>query len=377
MNYRLALLLILALTGCGSQIEQKKGSEKTYVVQEEPLQKRLFFSGTIQPLRESTLTSPLDAVVETIHYRYGQQVKKGDLVFTLHSNELQKQYNTTLTEYLKAKDSYTVAQAKFRGTEELWHSGLLAKNNFLSEKSSLATARMSLLQATQKLREMLENTDEANRQNVSTLSLAEVDKVRRALSGNHNLIRLKAPTDGVLLYPPKSNETNAIKLQVGSTLKSGQVAALVGDLTGISVEIDIPEVDIDKIHPGMPAKISGIALGKQVLDGSLVAVNAQAMPASGGALSSFSAVVEVKVLNELQRSWIKVGMSAAIEIIVDHDQQLLVPIAALKQEKGQSLVKLQDKNGATKTQIVTTGTAQADKVVITSGLAAGDVVIYD
>lgn len=380
MKNGLALLIVISLCllgACGRGVEQKKNQTQTYVVKAEPMHKTLFFTGTIQPLHESTLTSPMDAIVETMHYHYGQQVQKGEVIFTLNSAELQKQYNDILTEYLKAKDSYTIAQAKFTGTEELWRAGLLSKNNFLSEKSSLATARVSLMQATGRLTAMLEKMDDKGAQNLSKLSIAEFDKVRQALTGNHNLIKLKAPGDGVLLYPPKTGEEKSGKLSVGSALKSGQVVALVGDLSGVSVEIDIPEIDIDKIHTGMRAKVTGIALGKQVLEGELVAVNAQASTNTGGNLPSFSAVVEVKHLNELQRPWIKVGMSASIEIEIDSDKQLLVPIAALKQEKGRSIVKLQTKKGSTDTRIVSTGAALADKVVIAAGLQAGDVVVYD
>ncbi|CDZ76108.1 Cation efflux system protein CzcB [Legionella massiliensis] len=376
----LALLIFISLcllSACSSPVDQKKNQTQTYVVKTESMHKNLFFTGTIQPLHESTLTSPMDAIVETMHYHYGQQVKKGEVVFTLNSSELQKQYNDILTEYLKAKDSYTIAQAKFTGTQDLWNAGLLSKNNFLSEKSSLATARVSLMQAAGRLTAMLEKMDDKGAQNLSKLSIAEFDKVRQALTGNHNLIKLKAPGDGVILYPPKSGEDKPGKLSVGSALKSGQIVALVGDLSGVSVEIDIPEIDIDKIHTGMRAKVTGIALGKHVLEGELVAVNAQASSHSGSNLPSFSAVVEVKHLNELQRPWVKVGMSASIEIEIDSDKQLLVPIAALKQEKGRSIVKLQTKDGSTDTRIVSTGAALADKVVIAAGLRAGDVVVYD
>ncbi|MBA2650996.1 MAG: efflux RND transporter periplasmic adaptor subunit [Tatlockia sp.] len=372
------IALLCLLTSCGNQANpQKNLGQKTFEVKTQPVHSKLFFSGTIKPLREFALTTPMSAVVETMHSHYGQQVKKGDVIFTLNSSELQKQYDATLTDYLKAKDSYAIAQAKFTGTKDLWDAGLLAKNNFLSEQSSLASARVALMQATRKLKEMRENIDDDGLQNLSTLNIAEFDKVRQALTGHHNSINLKAPSDGVLLYPPKGAEDNASKMTVGSTLKAGQVVALVGDLTGIRIEIDIPEVDIDKIHSGMHAKVTGIALGKQVLEGTLVAVNAQATNASGGALPSFSAVVEVKILNEIQRSWVKVGMSSSIEIAADSEEQLLIPISALRQEKGKSIVNLKDKNGTIKTQIVTTGSVQTDKVVIASGLQAGDVVAYD
>ncbi|MFA5959625.1 MAG: efflux RND transporter periplasmic adaptor subunit [Tatlockia sp.] len=371
------MALCLALTlGCNHRVE-KKSRKATYVVKTAPFNKKLFFTGTIQPLKESAVTSPMDAVVETIHYRYGQSVKKGDVIFTLNSNELQKQYNDTLTEYLQAKDSFTIAKAKFRGTEELWDAGLISKNNFLSEKSSLATARVSLMQAARKLTEMLEKMDDVSAATLSALSIAEFDKVREALAGKHNLIQLKAPGDGVLLYPPKSGDEKAGKLSIGSSIKSGQVLGLVGDLTGVSIEIEVPEMDIDKMHPGMRAKVTGIALGEQVLQGRLVAVNAQASLAQGGNLPSFSAVIEVTPLSESQLSAVKVGMSATIEVAIEKQEKLLVPIAAVRQEKGAAVVQLQQKDGKVQQQKVKTGAAMADKVVILAGLKAGDVVTYD
>lgn len=376
MNNKFLLIIITSmLISCGSN--DPKNQAKTYEVKPESVHKTLFFNGTIKPLKEATLITPLDAVVATMHHHYGQKVKKGEVIFTLNSSQLQKHYNETLTEFLKAKDSYTIAESKFTGTKDLWDSGLISKNSFLSEESSLATVRVSLMQATQKLKEMVGNMDEDLVQNLSSLSIAEFEKVRKALAGNHNLIHVKAPSEGVLLYPPQKSEDNSAKLKVGSALKSGQVVALVGDMKGISVEIDIPEVDIAKIHSGMQAKVRGVALGNEVLKGELVAVNAQASNATGSNLPSFSALIEVKGLNEQQQALIKVGMSASIEIAIDSNEQLLIPIAALGQEKGQSVVKLQDKDGALKTRTVTTGAAQADKVVVASGLKAGDVVAYD
>ena len=372
------LMLTLSLASCGSSQEpKKKEALKTFNVQPQPLHKTLHFTGTVQPLRESTLTSPMEAVVETMHFHYGQLVKKGDIVLTLNSTELQKQYNDTLTDYLKAKDSYSIAKAKFVGTQELWDAGLLSKNNFLSEKSGVDTARVTLMQATRKLTEMLERMDENNSQNLSALSLSDFDRVRKILTSNHNLIHLKAPGDGVMLYPPKSGEDKSARISVGSSVKSGQVIALIGDLQGISIEIDVPEIDIDKIHTGMEATISGVAFGKHQLKGKLVAVNAQASNTSNGGLPSFTAVVQVDQLTAEQQPWIKVGMSAAIELNVDSENQLLIPITAVKRENGNSIVTVQLARGTIEKRIITTGQAQADSVVVETGLKAGDMVVYD
>ncbi|RUR08468.1 efflux RND transporter periplasmic adaptor subunit [Legionella sp. km772] len=374
------MLLIVNLVACGEEKKQEaaKSEVRTYTVTAKPLHKVLHFTGTVQPIRENSIVSPMEAVVDTMNFHYGQRVKKGEVVLTLNSNELQKQYNDTLTDYLKAKDNYSIIQAKFRGTKELWQAGLLAKNNYLSEKSGVDTARVTLMQASRKLTELLEKMDDNNDAvHLSNLSLADFDKIKKVLTANHNLIHLKATGDGVMLYPPKSGEDKTTRINVGSAVKAGQVIALIGDLQGISVEIDVPEVDIDKIHPGMKATISGVAFGKHQLNGSLVLVNAQASNSSSGGLPSFTALVEVRKLNKEQQAWIKVGMSAAIELKVDSEKQLLIPIAAVKREQGNSVVRLKTPQGRVEKRIVTTGPAQADTVVIETGLKEGDVVVYD
>lgn len=374
----LSTVLVMVLAACNADNNTKSNAATNeYKVKPQALHKTLHFTGTVQPLHESTLSSPMEAVVETMHFHYGQMVKKGDVILTLNSNELQKLYNDTLTDYLKAKDSYTVAKSKFVGTQDLWDAGLLSKNNYLGEKSNLATTRVTLMQSTRKLTEMLEKMDDENAKNLSSLSLADFEKLRKILTANHNIIKLKAPSDGVLLYPPKAGDDKNTRVTVGSTIKPGQVIALVGDLKGISVEIDVPEIDIDKIRTGMTATVSGIAFGKHQLKGKLVAVNAQASNTSNGGLPSFTAVVEVNALTPEQQPWIKVGMSAAIELSIDSDNQLLIPIAAVKREKGNSVVTIQLAQGETQQRVVLTGPAQADSVVIESGLKAGDVVVYD
>ncbi|STX50006.1 Membrane-fusion protein [Legionella busanensis] len=369
-------LLVMLLISCSDSSKPTATKQQTYTVKSEPIHKTLYFTGTIQPLHESAITCPMDAVIETMNYNYGQVVKKDEIVITLNSNELQKQYNEVLTDYLKAKDNFTIAKAKFTGTDELWKAGLIAKNNYLSEKSSLDTARVALMQSTRKLTEMLDKIDDTDAKNLSTLSIAEFNKVKEALTRNHNLIHLKAPAQGVLLSPPKSSDEKSGHLKVGSAVKAGQVIALIGDLRGISVEIDVPEVDIDKIKPGMQAKITGVALGKEVLEGKLVAINAQASSTGSNGLPSFNATVEVKQLTAKQQALVKVGMSAAIELSLDGNNQLVIPIAAIKREKGSNVVRVLA-DGKIATRQVATGSALADKVIIESGLKIGDTVVYD
>lgn len=365
------------LVGCKQHAVAPKSNIKTYQVKISSTHKTLHFTGTIQPLKESTLTSPADGVLDVMHFHYGQSVKKGETIYTLNSTELQKQYNETLTEYLKAKDNYGISRAKFTGTDELWHAGLLSKNNYLSEQSGLNTARITLIQASRKLSELLEKMGETATPSLSKLSFNEFDKVRLELTNKHNLITLKAPSSGVLLYPPKTNDDKSSTLTVGSAIKTGQVLALIGDLSGLSVNIDIPEIDLDKVKPGMPATVLGIAFNKEPLKGKLIAINAQASVSTSGTLPSFTAIVEVNNLTPKQQTHIKVGMSATIELVTESRDKLLIPIAAVKQVYGKSIVNVQTPDGKISERIVVTGEARANSVAIESGLKIGDVIVYE
>lgn len=365
----------LFMSACSQSNYHKKPTITTVAVEKASIHKTLYFTGSLEPLHENALVSIIDAVVESMPYQYGQFIKKGAIVFTLNSPELQKQYNETLTDYLKAKDSYSIAQAKFIGTNDLWKAGLLSKNNYLSEQSNLNTTQITLMQATQKLSDMLEKTGSTANEKLSALSFEAFDKVRLALTSQHNLIHIKAPNDGILLYPPKTSNDNQDKITIGSAIKAGQVIALMGDLSGVRVEIDVPEVNISEIKIGMPATIHGLAFGKETLTGTITAINAQASKSTSSSLPSFSATIEVKSLTHAQQEVIRVGMSASVELAINKTNKLLIPITAISQTQDKTTVKVQTKQGKIISKVVTTGVIQGDKIVIESGLSEHDMIV--
>lgn len=370
------LLITTLLSGCGHDSKPSK-TQNTFIVKNKVSHDTLHFTGTIEPLREATVSSPVDGVIEQMNYSFGQTVKKGEVLFILNSPTLQKQYNDALTDYLKAKDNYSIAKTKFNGTEDLWQAGLIAKNNYLSEKSNLNTTNMALLQAWHTLSELIETTGNEQDLDLSSLNLADFDKVQKALSHQHHFIQFKAPTNGILLAPPQTGDSKTNRLSVGTSIKAGQAIALVGDLSGIRVDIEIPEVDIEKIKVGLPATVRGIAFNRQELHGQLTAITAQASNNSNSTLPTFQAQVQVRELTQAQQNAVKVGMSTTIELDVEKDQQLMIPITAVHLVHGNSVVHLQLPNGNVREQKIVTGSAKATMVSVVEGLHEGDVIIND
>lgn len=371
----IGIVIFCMLCACSSD-KPAAHKPQSFTLQPQTMETELHFTGTIQPIHENTISTPVEAVVETMYFHYGQPVKKDDVIMVLNSAELQKQYNEVITEYLKAKDGYYLAKAKFSGTQDLWEAGLLPKNNYLHEKSSLDNAHITLLQASRQLVEMGEKMQDNSLKKISSLTLAEFEKISQALEKGHNLIKLRAPTAGILLYPPASSDDKLKRVVVGSSLKAGQVVALVGDLNGLKVEIEIPEIDIHKIYTGMPAFIQGVAFGGQILQGKIIAINAQASPVHGSALPAFNAIIAINNISKEQQRFVKVGMSATIILKMSQPNTLLVPIAALKQLQGKSVVTVRQSDGSLQQREISTGQAKAEDVLVTAGLQAGETIVY-
>lgn len=371
MTGSIVFFVLISLPNCRHEV--KTNEKRIYKVQRKNMEQILYFTGTVKPLVEVPIIAPIDAVVDKIYHDYGEVVAQDQVIMMLNSQDLQKQYDENLTEYLKAKDSYMIAKAKFNGTEELWQSGLLAKNSYLNEQSTVAMAKITLIKATRNFKAVLAKMDGAVDNNITTLDIKDFTKVQTALTKKYNLLSLKAPATGILLTPPKNNEDKA--LTVGAAVKSGQAVALLGDLKGLRIVIEIPEVEINKVHPGMTAVVTGLAFGNHKLQGKLVSVNAQASSDNANTLPGFSALVIVDNLSRDEQKDIKVGMSAKVSLIVKQKEDLVAPLTAIWQEEGSAYVLLKNIDGSLQKHKVVTGEVHMDKVVILNGLKQDDLIL--
>jgi multidrug efflux pump subunit AcrA (membrane-fusion protein) len=208
------------------------------------------------------------------------------------------------------------------------------------------------------------------------LSIANIDKVTQAmhLKMSSENLRIVSPAQGVVLGTSK-NEEESKKVIKGDTVKQGDVLAVIGDMSGLSVRIKVNELTINQLKVAQKVKISGIAFPDDLLSGVIQRVDRQGETANGG-LPTFTVEVIAKGLSQKQKRDIHVGMSAKVEIDVDGGAELMVPIAAVSENEGVSSVRLYDENsGKTKQVKVETGKTTIDSVAILSGLNVGDKII--
>jgi HlyD family secretion protein len=341
----------------------------------------LHFNGTIKPLEVYSVTSPVDSVVVKKLFEYGQQVKKDDLLLLLNSQQLRQDYQSGLTEYLKAKDHHRINKAQMEGIQALNRLGIISKNEYMTSVSSYNDAALSFTQAEQKLFEILKKIEGKELKDINQLRLEDTKAITEALTVAMQDIPIRAPAAGVVLLPSKetggggSNEGAEQKLDVGSQVKSGQRLVAIGNMSGAEIEIKINEVEVNRIKPGQPVTIVGPGFPKIILKGEVRRVDAQASN-EGNSAPQFPVKIIVPTLTDAERQVIRVGMSVKATLALKQTGALQIPIQAVSNKGEKALVRVWDTaTNSSKEVAVATGETTQNLVEIKHGLKEGDKVV--
>lgn len=351
---------------------------KVITLQSKPVLNTLFYSGIIQPLQTLVVTSPADGVVLTMPFQYGEMVKAGQLLFTLSSTKFSSDYKAALMAYIKAKNDFNTAQTQLTEAKFLHKNELISDDDFKSKQSNFYSAQLALLQAKDNLQNFMQQIHIKNI-DLYNLTIADIDKITQALHLQNNAdqmeqLRVVAPRMGTILAPNKNDDENK-KITAGDAVKQGDVLAVIGDRRGLSVRIKVNELTVNQLKIGQKVTLTGIAFPDHVLMGNINRVDRQGETTAGG-LPTFSVQIIVPKLTPEQQKQIHIGMSVKVEITIEDEPTLMLPLSALIEKNGQTYVlKRDNKTGKWREVLVKTGKTTLDSVGILSGLKVGDQVV--
>lgn len=373
------VIILSVLFGCQLREKIPEGYD-VVTAKAEPIMKQLYFSGTIQPIRSYYVTSPVEGVIEKKQFEYGSQLTQAQSLFSIRSTDLEKEYRDSLASYLKAKEQYLSAKLKLHDDEALYKAGIVATNDYHASQNNLNDAYLSFLQAQQALDEVLSKAH-LNVSNAKQLEICNGSAVSQALLMKFDALNVTSPAQGIALLPEKgagadNDSSSNTKFIIGSPVKNGQVIVTVGDMSGVSLEVSVNQVDINSIKPGQHAVVTSDAFPGVVLTGNVVQVSAQASLNATGGIPTFPVRVEVPTVPTVVRNKIAVGMSAMVKIDIQSESQVMVPINAVSLEGEVSKVKKVDKYSGKIVEVpVETGPTTFSSVVILNGIQSGDRIL--
>ncbi len=177
----------------------------------------------------------------------------------------------------------------------------------------------------------------------------------------------------IVIKSPISGSVTELPLQEGDDAPAGTLCAGITDLQNLSVELEIPESNAEKVEEGMVCNISGEAFSK-TYTGKIRAVSPVAQTV--GAITGSGTTVVSAQADIRRPAGLRPGYSARVTIFTDmHRGAVLLPYEALTQdEEGKESVFV-FRQGTLEKRTVTTGLEQSETVEILSGITPGEQVV--
>jgi HlyD family secretion protein len=294
--------------------------------------------------------------------------------------------------YVIAENNLKTAQDNFNSVADLGEDNVQRAN----AESSLATALQTRDTALYNLNYLLKLPD-AQEIAVADAQLAVAEAglsdARRAYDlvangPNPNDVKAaqlkvdadKATLDSINIRAPFTGTVTDVISSVGDEVTSANVSSVttstpsfrIDDLTHLLIDVQVTEIDIDKIKVGQTANITLDAVANQTYNGVVTKVGPVGTVVSG--VVNFDVTVEL--LNP--DSQVKTGMTAAVNIITNQiDNILLVPNRAIRTTNGRSQIFLLQNGVAVPVNIVVGATNDTQSEIRSGNVKEGDLVILN
>lgn len=407
----ICILLVVAI-GAGvykfkfSKPKTTQTKVKYTTLEKTKIQTTISSSGAIKSGQGTNIYSNLEYNVASINVAVGDKVKKGDVLATIDTSDLEEQIaeGQQTLDANKAKNAASLAQAQknYDNAKYLYDNNL--NTDIVSAQTNLNKAKLTLDNDTKVYeydKVMLQNGN-MSQHDVDTAgttvdndqkaySQAQVAVEAAQVSAEKEIENDKTALDSA--QAAANDQTSELALEdKKKKLQDAQVVATVDgtitnvnctvgvqaagalfviqDLSNLIVDADVDETDINQIAIGQKAELSTDASGSEVIQGAVTIAepvstaasqstsysnsssgsssSSKSSSSSSSSSDSTSSDVTFKVEIQLsgQSDKVKVGMNSTIKIITNEkDDVYSVPYGAVVTQKGQNFVYAAVKQG--------------------------------
>src|SRR6266550_4250449 len=376
----LAIVIVVALVAMKARANGNQAPKlpvKVGKAEVADIQVKVTEVGNVQPEVKVDVKSAVSGKVISIFHRDGDLVKKGDVLARVEPDLNQAQsLADTKNALTSAKIRYEQAKKNYESDHSLFLQGLLATKQHRDTETEYLSAKQEWERSNEKY-------------NIVEKSGIPINQSPEQFQGS-NVI---APMDGTVLT--KNVEIGESITSGVSSFNAGTVLFSIADVTKMIVKAGVNEVDIGKIHVGMPVKITLDAYPKISFAGRIDRI------APAVRIDDKVRVFDVEVRLDAQGRELRSGMTANIEVNGERkDKVLTVPVESVFQRDGVELVFVKkklapnvvapkevkkegqapDKDGWKKffeKRTIVTGLSDNSKVEIVKGLKPGEEVALE
>lgn len=220
----------------------------------------------------------------------------------------------------------------------------------------------------------IENGSYVNKGDI--IATIEGDDISFQISEKQNQInkyqsQIEDLAEGDIIYSPMIGTVLQVNVSEEEVVDRTTALMTVADLDNMEVVIAVDELDINKIKLGQIAKITSNVYPDEKFTGNVTKISMEGTNQSG--VTTYDVTIKLE-----DRKSLMSGMNVDVDILAESKENVLViPIDAVHKLNEDYMVTIKDASGNKTDVKVTLGLATKDKVEITSGLADGDVVVYN
>ena len=374
MKRIIMIVLILCVSACHRSDHGGKSSggqsPNTYKVSKKSYPTNLYFTSTMEPIVSMVVPTSYGGVITQKHFKYGDHVKKNQLLFVIKSSALASKYRQEITSYLQDKSQYETALVSFRNGKELYKAQVIDRQTFEEKRTNLQNAMLTYINQEQSLRHFMKPLPKSAQFNYSQLFLKNTEFVKRILEQPLSDITIRSPMEGVALLPKGDNKAGTA-LAIGDSVKQDQNLTRIGDMHGLILRFTVSEDKVNRLKVGQSVAVSSPALPGMQFSGRVEAISSQATP--GGSTASFPAVAVIHHLTAENVRKMRVGISAQLQMQLPNPPAIYIPIAAVHVRNGMEQVQLIEK-GKKRWVSIGTGKTTYSQVEVTNGLKEGQII---
>jgi cobalt-zinc-cadmium efflux system membrane fusion protein len=314
---------------------------RTVPVTSETLAPTIDLAGEIasDPDKTARVSALVAGRLESVTFREGQEVKKGDVLALIKVPELGK---------AKAAYAATAAKAQAARSNADRLQSLSAERLAGNQEVLAASAEAAALEAEAR----------ASEEQLRALGTG----TSGGLAGSQ--LALRAPVSGIVL---------ARDALVGQPVTADQTIATIADLRELWFLARVFEKNLDQTHVGAPADVQLNAYPKERFRGSIEYIGNQIDPAAR------TVTARIRLVN--RANFLKIGLFGVAHVgtggNTDQRPIIVVPRDAVTEIGGKPVVFVQQPDGDFDVHDIVLGEAALDKVAVVSGLRIGEPVVVD
>lgn len=399
----LALLALAALAGCsdGGRAQARSAAPPPPVpvgvaaVEQRPVPLQVLAVGTVQAYTTVGVKSQVAGQVQTVHFKEGDEVRRGDLLFTIDPRPLeaavrqaeanvakdraqlrqteaargQRQAEITQAQANLERDLAQLANARVQEQRysELVRKELVAREQYDQIRTALAATEATVAAD----RAALENAQAASR-----AAEAMIDNARAAISAGEAMVEtVRLQLAYTTIRAPMDGRTGNLLVQAGNVLKTGEDSPLVviAQIRPIYVSFGVPERELDAIKTYRargPVKVEALLDGgRKAVVGTVTFMN--------NTVDATTGTIQLKATFPNVDHALWPGQFVDVAVTLTTENALVVPAQAVQTGQKGPYVFVVKADSTVEARVVKVGRRLPREVTIDDGVKAGERIVTD